>query len=191
MLTTLKRTALGLSIAASAVLSLVPQTALAYRAYSTAGCFTEGDYTTDFVWSLGIANQSGGIGARARTIRCPIDDDNSVAAGGSTVAWRPSIASLNVVGYDGNNGTTDTVHNVVASVCYVWNDGGGAHCSVPAVMKPVNTDVTFTGPFAVPVPAALLNEVRSAWQGDFTYLQLTLPQQGPLGNSVVYGYSTY
>jgi hypothetical protein len=191
MLNTLKRTVLGLSLAAPAVMALLPQEALAYRAYSTAGCFTEEDYAGDYIWGNGIGNQSNGTGARPRNIRCPILDDNSVAAGGATVSWRPNLTALYVGGYDGNNGTSDGYHNAVASTCYVYFDGMGASCSTGKVLKPVGTDVTFTGPYNIALDAAQLNTLKGAWQGDFSFIQIAIPQVGPLGRSIVYGYSTY
>ncbi|HZI16062.1 MAG TPA: hypothetical protein VE153_37195 [Myxococcus sp.] len=191
MLNTLKRTVLGLSLAAPAVVALLPQEALAYRAYSTAGCFTEEDFAGDYVWQNGIANQSNGQGARARLIRCPILDDNSVAAGGATVSWRPNLTAVYVGGYDGNNGIADSTHNAVASTCYVFYDGLGAECSVGKVLKPVSTDITFTGAFNVALEPAQINILKNAWQGDFSFIQISIPQVGPLGRSVVYGYSTY
>ena len=188
----LKRAALGLSIAVPAVLAFLPGTADAYRAYSTAGCFYESDFAGDYIWSFGIGNQSRDHGARARTIRCPIIDDNSVAPGATTsnVSWRPNVSTIYVAGYDGHNGTND-YYNAQATICYVWSDGAGSSCSAPKVLRPLARDVTFTGPFQVALDAVQVNKLKEAWQGDYSYVQIQIPQQGPLGNSVIYGYSTY
>ena len=188
-LTPFKRAALGLS--AAAALAIVPSAAEAYRSYSTAGCFVETDYIGDYIWSLGIGNQSRDIGARARTIRCNIIDDNSTASGTTTnnVAWRPNVSAIYVTGYDGNNGTNDG-YNVQASVCYVWYDGLSSSCSPAKALRPT-TDVTFTGPFRSALDAAQVNKLKEAYQGDSSFLQIQIPQQGPLGNSIIYGYATY
>lgn len=190
-LTPFKRAALGLSVAAAATLAVVPGAAHAYRSYSTAGCFVETDYIGDYIWSLGIGNQSHDLGARPRTIRCNIIDDNSTTSGTTTnnVAWRPNVSAIYVTGYDGNNGTSDG-YNVQASVCYVWYDGLGSSCSVAKPLRPT-TDVTFTGPFRSALDAAQVNKLKEAFQGDSSFLQIQIPQQGPLGNSIIYGYATY
>lgn len=190
-LTPFKRAALGLSVAAAATLAVVPGAAQAYRSYSTAGCFVETDYIGDYIWSLGIGNQSHDLGARPRTIRCNVIDDNSTTSGTTTnnVAWRPNVSSIYVTGYDGNNGTSDG-YNVQASVCYVWYDGMSSSCSVAKALRPT-TDVTFTGPFRSALDAAQVNKLKEAFQGDSSFLQIQIPQQGPLGNSIIYGYATY
>lgn len=193
-LSLLKRAAIGLSVAAPAVMTLLPGTASAYRAYSTAGCVYETDFVGDYIWSLGIGNQSavGGGTPRARNIRCPIIDDNSAAPSATTptVSWRPNISTIYVAGYDGHNGTTD-YYNAQASICYVYGDGAGYSCSVAKVLRPLSRDVTFTGPFQVALDAAQVNKLKEAWQGDYSFVQIQIPQNGPLGNSIIYGYSTY
>lgn len=191
-LSLLKRAAIGLSVAAPVVMAILPGTASAYRAYPAAGCTYETDYVGDYVWSMGIANQSSGISPRARNIRCPIIDDNSGAPGATTsnVSWRPAVSSIYVTGYDGNNGTTD-YYNAQATVCYVFREGTGSSCSTPKVLRPIATDVTFTGPFQVALDAAQVNKLKEAWQGDYSFIQIQIPHNGPLGNSAIYGYSTY
>jgi hypothetical protein len=140
-------------------------------------CQIETDYSGDYVVSIyGIQNQSGGVGARARTVHCPVSS-----------ATRLLTGSFLIDSYDGNNENSSN-GRVRALVCVQPYNGAAIECA-PQTEISWNTETGVYGRGLDSDDLALLrNPAKSSW---YATLNLTLPPAGVSGWSALYGYSAF
>jgi hypothetical protein len=160
-----------LSLSAVLLLAGSAEAASVINRFSATACAYETDYDGDYVISVsGIANNSGGINPRARTVFCPLNDANTVEY-------------LAVDGYDANN---DPTHGVpTARICQADNFGLTVSCTASTALL----GGTSTGFFSTWLPswmlAPLKDPARASWYAD---LVISLPPPGIYGKSFLRGF---
>jgi hypothetical protein len=187
--------ALALFTAAGAVSAILASagTAAAARALVPAtACSYETDFVTDYkvVGNIGIGNQSGGTGPRARNLYCPMPDSASNP--------RSTVTQLWVSGYDANNDPPAPTNlpvdgRVLAQVCGHDDWAGGFFCSSWAeattfTQSGIQYDTNIGALTASTDPLPMFkNPAYANW---YTNLVVALPRPGIYGATWLYGFST-
>lgn len=149
----------------------VTQATTAVRRFPASECLFETDYSGDYVVTYStISNASGGTGARARNVHCPLFDANN-------------ITDLAVDGFDANNDPTYGVPT--AKICQTLNVGTTVTCTATTALL----GGTATGAFSTWLPHTLSDGLRDPsrinWYGE---LVISLPQMGYYGSSSLFGF---